>query len=255
VQSVPVRIIVIDSGSTDATLAIADDLADQIVHLDPDKFTYGRALNIGAQASTQEVHIALSSHCRLPRRDWVEIAMRNLEEHRVIATGGDERSPDKTRLSMPLTAGHEILTAHPWWGLSNHAAAWKASAWEREPFDDSLVACEDKEWSHRATARGFSIVIDPRLCVSVNHRRAQGYRAYTRRVRREIVALDEFSEVPPFTTADALRDFVRRAPVDDCVTRSRRAGRTRLLDCVARRLAAGDIARRSTQATRKNPKA
>ena len=43
-----------------------------------------------------------------------------------------------------------------------------------EPFNESLVASEDFEWSDRVRARGFAIVFDPAFTVPGHHRTAQG---------------------------------------------------------------------------------
>ena len=62
-QTVPVEIVVVDSGSTDGTLEVARAVADRLVEISPERFTYGHALNVGAAAASGRVHIALSAHC------------------------------------------------------------------------------------------------------------------------------------------------------------------------------------------------
>jgi len=42
-----VEVILVDSGSTDSTLAIASQYPVRIEHIDPQEFTFGRSLNRG----------------------------------------------------------------------------------------------------------------------------------------------------------------------------------------------------------------
>jgi rhamnosyltransferase len=233
-QSVAVEIIVVDSGSTDSTLAIARNAADTVIEIDRADFTYGHALNVGARAASSSVHIAVSSHCVLPRADWVEITKQYFCDERVVAAVGAEICARGYNLEAPFLADHNYLVNHPWWGMSNHASGWSAAAWRMQPFDEQLIACEDKEWSMRATRTGSLLVADPRLIVSVAHRRLQGSRAYIRRVKKEVVAISEFSDVPEFDLRTAAQDFCRSVPSDPFITNGRAMGRTRLLDCIAR---------------------
>ncbi|HRS75498.1 MAG TPA: glycosyltransferase, partial [Anaerolineaceae bacterium] len=46
-----VEIILVDSGSTDGTLAVAARYPVQVVHIAPEEFTFGRSLNLGIQAA------------------------------------------------------------------------------------------------------------------------------------------------------------------------------------------------------------
>ena len=90
-QTMPPEIIVVDSGSSDATMAIAFQLADRIVQIARDSFSYGRALNRGAEVAVAPVHFAVSSHCVIPRRDWIE---RSLSYYKDPGRRGNEWTTD-----------------------------------------------------------------------------------------------------------------------------------------------------------------
>jgi rhamnosyltransferase len=233
-QTVPVEIVVVDSGSTrDGTLEIARRRADVVVEMSHDEFTFGRSLNLGAARASAPVHVALSSHCVLPRADWVEIACQHIAAG-AVATYGTYIDGDRTRLAAPLHADGAYLRAHPHWGLSNTASAWAAAAWREHRFDETLGASEDKEWSSRAIDEHDHLVADPRLVVAAEHRRAGGARAYYRRLLAEGRAREQRRRSEPYGALRALGDWGRQRPTEWSITESRPFGRTRLLEVAAR---------------------
>jgi rhamnosyltransferase len=206
-QTVAAEIVVVDSGSTDGTLAIARRHADRIVEIPPESFTFGRALNVGARAASAPIHFALSAHCRPDRDDWIERALRHYERPEVAATNGQLWRWDGRPLVEPVDQTAEILRAAPGWGFSNHAASWRASVWDDVPFDEAMEACEDKEWAARVVARGGVVVVDPVLHVEGAHRKAHGARALFHRTRREARAMAAAGLVPAFPARAAVHEW------------------------------------------------
>jgi rhamnosyltransferase len=211
-QTTVPEIVVVDSGSTDGTLGIAERFAERIVRLPRSEFTYGRSLNAGAAAARAPVHFALSSHCVVPSATWVETALRYHERPDVAATNGQITTPDGAPLRAPFVQTRDTPLPDPFWGFSNHASSWRADVWRLEPFDEHLAAAEDFEWSGRVLARGFSIVFDPALVVRGDHRTQQGALALYRRVRREALAIGSFRDVPPPSVRGSLVEWWARHP-------------------------------------------
>jgi rhamnosyltransferase len=188
-QTVGVELIVVDSGSTDGTLEIAERYADQVLRIAPEDFTFGGALNTGAAAASAPIHVAVSAHCFLERDDWVQRATAHFAQPRVAGVFGSRLGMDGQPLTGPLTVAGPGARDVPYWGYSNHASAWRAEAWQALPIDEGLAACEDREWFWRALGHGWSFVADPVLWVSAGHRRDAGLRALYRRTRKEAAAL------------------------------------------------------------------
>jgi rhamnosyltransferase len=232
-QSVDVEIIVVDSGSTDETLSLVSDSADRVVSIRQEDFSYGGALNRGAEAAGAPVQMALSSHCTLPRRDWVERAAGHVEAG-ATAVMGQRVDGDRQPVLKAFRADHRYLVAHPFWGFSNHASVWCGARWKLHRFDESLSAAEDREWSWRATVDGGYVVIDPDLTVPMIHRRSAGTRALYRRLVREHCALPHLRPLAPYGVRDAVLDLARSEPRDPAIGRARRLGRTRLVKVAAR---------------------
>lgn len=221
-QTVAAEIVIVDSGSSDDTLAIAYGEADRVIEIPAASFTFGHALNVGAAAAHAPIHFALSSHAVPPDTLWIERSLAKYDRADVAGTSGVPTLPGT---SAPLTTtvyqDLDLATRHPYWGFSNTASSWRADVWEQLPFDEALASCEDKEWAFRALAAGWTIAIDSKLAVDDAHRRAHGLRHLYRRTRLEAEATASFAPVPPATLAA----FMREWQVD--VLASSRLGRLR----------------------------
>jgi glycosyltransferase involved in cell wall biosynthesis len=204
-QTVRPEIVIVDSGSSDRTLALARPAADRIVELAPEEFSYGRALNRGAEVASGEVHLALSSHCAPSTDDWVERSLGHYARRDVAGTNGraaavDRHPPDEVIVQTGADAD-------PFPMFSNHASSWRAAVWRDFPFDEELVASEDAEWSLRVRAAGWVIVFDPALLVPTDHRWQQGPRALYRRIRNETLGTAAFTRVEPLRTRDLVHHW------------------------------------------------
>jgi len=212
-QTVEPEIIVVDSGSRDTTIEIALRFCDRLIELPADRFTYGRALNVGADAATAPVHFALSAHCPVEREDWIERSLAYYERRRdVAATCGARADPSGRPLGQAFLQDAEHARAHPYWGFSNHASSWRADIWARFPFDESLGAAEDREWAFRVLADGWLIAFDPALYVGLSHRWKSGLVAYYRRMKKESEAVSSFTNLPPYRVRDLLREWWSEMP-------------------------------------------
>lgn len=212
-QTVPVEVVVVDSGSTDGTVAVAQRLADVVHELAPGTYTPGRALNAGARRASADVHVAFSAHCHLPDDGWVERALAPYADPRVGVTNGTTTTPDGEPLTGVFLQGPEHGRSVPVWGYSNHAGTWRAEVWRARPFDESLPTAEDRIWSWGVLDDGWLIAYDPSLWVDMSHRWRKGTVQYYRRCRLEEAVIAGHAHLEPYAPRDLLRQWL--VEVDD----------------------------------------
>src|SRR2546421_3293119 len=121
-QTVRPEILVVDSGSTDGTLDIARRLADRVIEIRPERFSFGFALNVGAREARAPFHFAVSAHCFPEHPDWIERALSHYDRDDVAATHGTRYRPDGTPLTTVVYDDPQHARAYPDWGFSNHAS-------------------------------------------------------------------------------------------------------------------------------------
>lgn len=196
-QSLRPEIVVVDSGSTDGTLELARRFADRVIEIDPASFTYGGALNTGAEAASGEVVGAVSAHSYPHSRTWVEDSAALYARNDVAGTNSGKRTPSGADIVDVYHQTPRDAVEHPLWGFSNHGSTWRASVWQEHRFREDLPASEDKEWSWRVLAAGWTIAYSPRLSVSANHRRDAGLRPLAQRIVKENGAMLGLGAIRP----------------------------------------------------------
>lgn len=206
-QTVRPEVLVVDSGSTDRTVELTRPLCDRLLELPRDGYRPGRALNLAAAEAAAPVHFALSSHCRLTRRDWIERSLAHFADERVAAVNGAERLPDSSPLPSPFLQTAADARRHPLWGLSNHASAWRADVWREHAFDERLPTAEDKEWAIRVLDAGWLIAFDSALWVEMSHRWRRGALVHFRRERQETAVVGSYLPLPPYGLREVLHDW------------------------------------------------
>lgn len=210
-QSVPLQIVVVDSGSSDATLDLAALHADEVLHLRPSEFSFGRALNVGASAAVTEFVLAVSAHTLLPDSEWVARAIQHLSAPAVAAVCGLAHDAGGRPLTAPyLHSGEQDF--NPYWGFSNTSSCFKRAVWREHPFDEQLQASEDKEWARRVLRAGYELIYDPALYVPGQHRRREGVRRLFDRHAREGAAGLLLVTRPPLSPTQTLRLWWHDAP-------------------------------------------
>ena len=158
----PDEIVIVDSGSTDATLDIASRYTSNIVEIKPEEFSFGRALNIGCDAAKGDVLVFVSAHVYPVYDSYLHMLTAPFaQDDEVALTYGRQVGDHRTRFSesrlmlrwFPATSLRR--QDHPF--CNNANAAIRRSVWESQPYDEELTGLEDVHWAKRALAAGHAL--------------------------------------------------------------------------------------------------
>lgn len=165
------EVIVVDSGSSDGTVEIAQAYDTKIFTIPASSFTYGYALNYGIERAQGSVISLLSAHC-IPADDrWLTELISPLAENRADATYGrqipirgvnpfEEVSLDKHFPEKDGT-GERVP-------FSNANCAFLKTMWQIRTFDEEIPGWEDYLWYSLQKAR-FRFLYCPESAVYHSH--------------------------------------------------------------------------------------
>jgi rhamnosyltransferase len=205
-QTLPHELIVVDSGSSDATPELARAAGAAVLAVAPEDFSFGGALNLGAARARAEVVVALSADAVPPDAGWLERMAAHFEDPAVACAYGERTDEAFRELRAPVRQDAARLAAYPFWGYSNSAGGFRSSLWRERPFREDMPGTEDREWSQWALRRGHVCVIDPALVVEHDHSR-DSLRACAHRYEREWRGFSMFLELEPYPARAALREW------------------------------------------------
>ncbi|HET9906438.1 MAG TPA: glycosyltransferase family 2 protein [Anaerolineales bacterium] len=202
-----VEIILVDSGSTDKTVSVAETFGAQIIRIPSDEFTFGRSLNFGIRAATHELIVIASAHVYPVYHDWLETLLRPFEEQRVALTYGKQRGPESAKYSeqqifqqwYPNHSKPKQETAF----CNNANAAIRKNLWESHPYDETLTGLEDLAWAKWTKEQGFDIAYVAEA--EVIHIHNETPHGVFNRYRREAMAFKNIHPESHFNVYDFVR--------------------------------------------------
>jgi glycosyltransferase involved in cell wall biosynthesis len=210
-----VEIILVDSGSTDATVSVASRYPVRVVSIAPEEFTFGRSLNRGCAAARGEWIVIASAHVYPVYPDWLEQLLAPFVDPQVALTFGKQRGNATTKFSE-----HQILAA--WFPeksarvdrpfCNNANAAIRRSLWSTRPYNEEVPALEDIEWATWAMAQGRAVAYVAEA--EVIHVHDEDRRAVYNRYRREAMALKQIRPQEHFRATDLARLYLSNVAMD-----------------------------------------
>ncbi len=206
-QRPPDQIVIVDSGSTDATLAIASRYPVDVEHIAPERFSFGRSLNIGCRAAKGDVILLASAHVYPVYDSWLTELAAPFADPRTALTYGRQLGNERTKYSEKRVMARWFPPVsdpdqnHPF--CNNANAAIRRSIWESQPYDEELTGLEDMDWAKKALERGHRIAYV--ATAPVIHAHDETWSTVVNRYRREAIAHKRIYHEQGMSWFDAVR--------------------------------------------------
>lgn len=206
-----VEVIVVDSGSTDSTVAIAKKFNAKIIRIKPEEFSFGYALNVGCAQATGEVLLFASAHVYPIYSNWIGSMLEHFKDPKVALVYGKQRGEHRNKYSE-----HQLFKQ--WFPdrsnldqripfCNNANCAVRRSVWEQQPFDEELTGLEDLDWAKKALAKEYRLVYDAQsVIIHVHEEIAAQIR---NRYRREAIALRRINPDTKINLFQSVGLFIR----------------------------------------------
>lgn len=211
-----IETVVVDSGSTDGTLAIAEAHRCVIMHIRREEFSFGRALNIGCRAASGEILVIISGHCVPVGPHWLRQLCDPVADGRVAYSYGRQiGGPDSHFSECRIFAKYyPELSSIPQDGFfcNNANSAISRSAWEQHGFDEDLTGLEDMWLARRLVEAGGQVGYVAQACVY--HYHSESWAQIRRRFEREAIALQRIMPQVHVTAVDTARYIARSVWLD-----------------------------------------
>lgn len=188
-----VEVVVIDSGSTDGTLEIAEKFGCTITHITREQFSFGRSLNMGCEVARGDILVLISGHCVPSDRNWLrELCQPIAEGHVAYSYGKQIGGPESHFSECRIFAKYfpdESKIPQDGYFCNNANSAISRVAWQRYRFDEVVTGLEDMELAQRLHRDGGRIGYVASACVY--HYHTESWKQVKRRFEREALALQK----------------------------------------------------------------
>jgi rhamnosyltransferase len=171
----PAELILVDSRSTDATVALAGELWPGVKVVPIDDFSHGRSRNLGARAATGEVVVLMTQDAVPADEHWLAELLAPFADQGVAAAYSRQvprpeaspmerfflacRFPDGPEIRREKRPGGELTLEDVF--FSNVSAAVRRADLLAHPFDETLIMSEDQQLSRDLLAAGRAVVYRP----------------------------------------------------------------------------------------------
>jgi rhamnosyltransferase len=177
-----VEVVVVDSGSTDGSDAVAEAGGARVHRIPPEEFNHGGTRNLGASLARGDVLVFTSQDAFAADEAWLATLTAPLADDRVGGAYGRQvahegaKPPEEFFLDYLYgardrvqRAGSEAELSMETTLFSNVNSAMRREVFERFPFVDDINMSEDQEWSRRVLLAGYAIAYEPSAVVRHSH--------------------------------------------------------------------------------------
>jgi rhamnosyltransferase len=146
----PDQIIIVDSGSVDRTLNIAESYGCTVINYPKSiDFNYSLSLNLGINHAKGDYIWILSSHVQLLSRNTLKWMFEYLNESLLVKAVSIARTRQRLNNLTECECFERIsINRSNFHGnaMYNYCSLIRKSDWRQYPFNENLPTCEDQEW-------------------------------------------------------------------------------------------------------------
>lgn len=202
-----VETVLIDSGSTDATVSIASRHGARVTHISKAEFSFGRSLNRGSAFARGDILVYISAHCVPVGTNWLQSLCQPLIDGAAVYSYGRQIGDDDSNYSERriFAKYYPEASAIPQQGFfcNNANSALLRRTWEAHPFNEDLTGLEDMELGKRLVAAGAKLAYVAEAPVFHHHQ--ESWTQVRRRFEREALALRSIMPEVHLSRLDVLR--------------------------------------------------
>lgn len=203
-----IEVVVIDSGSTDQTVQIAEARGARLTDIQKSEFTFGRSLNRGCAFAHGRFLVLLSGHCVPVGQHWLAELIAPLRDGTAVYSYGRQVGRDgvtKFSEKQHFTRYFPPESRIPQEGFfcNNANSALLRSAWEEAQFDETITGLEDMALAKLFVAQGHKIAYVG--TAAVEHLHDETWHKVRVRFEREAIALQSIMPDVHMSFIDFLR--------------------------------------------------
>lgn len=211
-----IEVILVDSGSTDATVYIAHELGAKIVHIRSEDFSFGRALNVGCEAASGDFLLFASAHVYPVYANWVEKMVAPFADEKIGLVYGKQTGNEFTKYSeqqlmnkwFPKQSNYNQSTPF----CNNANTVIRKKLWEEQPYDETLTGLEDLDWALKIQKKGWRIAYEAQAPIVHVHEETNA--KIRNRYKREAIALRRILPNQTMSFFDFLRLTITNIAID-----------------------------------------
>jgi len=208
--------ILVDSGSTDATVGIATKMGVTVVKINKEDFSFGRALNLGCSQANGDILVFVSAHVYPVYEDWLSQMLIPFHDSKVALVYGRQVGATDSKFSekqvfyqwFPVTSDFD--QKHPF--CNNANCAIRKEFWKEQPYDESLTGLEDLDWAKKIKDKGYKIAYNSDAPIVHIHNETP--KKIKNRYLREAIAMKHIFPQVHFNIFDFISHFFHSSTRD-----------------------------------------